>query len=116
MSFAADLRVFYGRSQRRPPTPYGVAYVTGHTGNMEPSILDRHGRAVRVGTRVRVLSVPASLMNALPPQEQVASMIGEVFEVYEIEAQAAWVEKVLRTSDGEESHALALATDEIELA
>jgi hypothetical protein len=85
---------------------------------MEPSVLDRHGQPVRVGTRVRVLSVPASLMNSLPAdeQEQVASMVGDVFEVYEIEAQAAWVEKVWRTSDGEESHALALSTDEMELA
>jgi len=85
---------------------------------MKPSVLDRNGRPVKVGTRVRVLSVPASLMNTLPPEEQaqVASMVGEVFEVYEIEAQTAWVEKVWRTSDGEESHALALATDEMELA
>jgi hypothetical protein len=85
---------------------------------MKPSVLDRNGRPVKVGTRVRVLSVPASLMNSLPAeeQEQLASMIGEVFEVCEIEAQVAWVEKVWRTSDGEESHALALATDEMELA
>jgi hypothetical protein len=34
-------------------------------------------------------------MNSLPPEEQaqVASMVGEVLEVYEIEAQTAWVEK-----------------------
>ena len=85
---------------------------------MKPSVLDRLGRPVSVGTRVRVLSVPASLMESLPAeeQEQVASMVGEVFEVYEIEAQAAWVEKVWRTPDGEESHALALATNEMELA
>ena len=85
---------------------------------MKPSLLDRHGREVRVGARVRVLSVPASLVNSLPPEEQVqvSSMVGEVFEVYDIEGHAAWVEKVWRTSDGEESHALALATDEMELA
>jgi hypothetical protein len=85
---------------------------------MKASVLDRHGRPVGVGTRVRVLSVPASLMSSLPPeeQEQLASMVGDVFEVYEIEGHAAWVEKVWRTSDGEESHALALAPDEMELA
>jgi hypothetical protein len=85
---------------------------------MKPSVLDCHGRPVEVGTRVRVLSVPTSLMKSLPPEEreQVASMIGEVFEVYEIEGQTAWVEKVWRMSDGQESHALALATDEMERA
>jgi hypothetical protein len=85
---------------------------------MTPSVLDHHGQPVTVGTRVRVLSVPASLMKSLPAEEreQVASMVGEVFEVYEIDAHAAWVEKVWRTPDGEESHALALATDEMELA
>ena len=61
---------------------------------MKPPVLDRHGRPVTVGARVRVLSVPA----------------------YQIEGHAAWVEKVWRTSDGEESHALALDTDEMELA
>jgi hypothetical protein len=57
-------------------------------------------------------------MNSLPAEEQkqVATMVGEVFEVYEIEGQVAWIEKVWRTSDGEESHALALTTDEMELA
>ena len=43
-------------------------------------------------------------------------MIGEVFEVYEIDGRVAWVEKVWRTSDGEDSHALALAPDKMELA
>ena len=42
--------------------------------------------------------------------------VGDVFEVYEIEGHAAWVEKTWRTSDGEESHALALAPDEMDLA
>jgi hypothetical protein len=56
-------------------------------------------------------------MKSLPPEEQVrvSSMVGEVFEVYEIEGDAAWVEKVWRSSDGAESHALALAADEMEL-
>jgi len=86
--------------------------------DMKPSVLDRQGRPVRVGTRVRVLSIPRSLMNGLPTEEQqrVASMIGEVFEVYEIEGQTAWVEKVWCTSDRYETHALALATDEMERA
>jgi hypothetical protein len=85
---------------------------------MKSSVLDRHGRPVGVGSRVRVLSVPSSLMDSLPPEERerVASMVGEVFEVYEIEALAAWVETVWHTSHGQASHALALATNEMELA
>jgi hypothetical protein len=90
---------------------------TSCVADVKPSLHDRRGRPVRVGARVRVLSVPASLMKSLPPEEQVrvSSMVGEVFEVYEIEGDAAWVEKVWRSSDGAESHALALAADEMEL-
>jgi hypothetical protein len=80
---------------------------------------DRHGRAVSAGTRVRVLVVRPSVLDRLDELERqrVASMIGETFEVYEVDQWGgAWVEKWWRESDSEStSHSLGLAPDEIEV-
>lgn len=57
---------------------------------------DRNGLPVKVGTRVRVLEIASSLKQRLPLDEVRAleTMVGEVFEVYEIDQYgAAWVEK-----------------------
>jgi hypothetical protein len=80
---------------------------------------DRLGRPITVGTRVRVLEIPKSLVADLPAGERpmVESMLGCVFEVYEIdEFGSAWVEKVWDQKDGSESHSLGLAPHEMELA
>jgi hypothetical protein len=81
---------------------------------------DRNGRPVDVGTRVRVVRLDSALEQRLPPNEwqDVASMIGHVFEVYEVdEHDAAWVEREWLVADGERmSHSVALAPDEMEVA
>jgi len=81
-------------------------------------VVDRKGQPVEVGTRVRVLEIAAFLKRALPPEEvqELATMVGEVFEVYEIdECGAAWVEKVWNDPDGSRSHSLALDAHEMEV-
>jgi len=80
---------------------------------------DRNGRPVNVGTRVRVLEIAPSLKERLPPDEVRAleTMVGEVFEVYEIDQHgAAWVEKLWNEPDGGScSHSLALESHEMEV-
>lgn len=80
---------------------------------------DRSGRTVEVGTRVRLLEVPSFLKRDLPPEEwrELETMVGKVFEVYEIDEHgAAWIEKKWQDSDGEShSHSLALDSHEMEV-
>jgi len=71
---------------------------------------DRNGKKVLVGSRVRVVAIAAFLERDLPPEECecVRSMLGEVFEIYEIdEWGGAWVQY--------QSHSLSLESDEMEL-
>ena len=80
---------------------------------------DVNGTVVRVGTRVRVLKISASVLAQLPPSEAecARSMEGEVFEVYEIdEWGGAWVEKSWSTGDGSSSpHSLGLGPSQMEV-
>jgi hypothetical protein len=79
---------------------------------------DRNGRPVTVGTRVRVLDI-ARFTAGLPSDEcaEIATMLGEVFEVYEIdEYGSAWVEKLWDDGGGKsQSHSLALDSHEMEV-
>jgi len=71
---------------------------------------DRNGKKVLVGSRVPVVAIAAFLERDLPPEEWecVRSMLGEVFEIYEIdEWGGAWVQY--------QSHSLSLESDEMEL-
>jgi hypothetical protein len=71
---------------------------------------DRNGNVVQVGTRVRVVSLSGKWLDELPGDEkdEVLSMIGEVFEVEEIDEYGQpWVRK--------RSHSLALAACEMEV-
>jgi hypothetical protein len=92
----------------------------GHLTMQQPNATtDRSGRPITVGTRVRVLEIPESLVANLPVEERadVESMLGAVFEVYEIDDfGSAWVEKVWDESDGSCSHAIGFAPHEMELA
>ncbi|RYF27334.1 MAG: hypothetical protein EOO23_08005, partial [Comamonadaceae bacterium] len=76
-------------------------------------------RPVVVGTRVRVLSVPTSVLERvdLTERERVVSMVGETFEVYEVDSWGgAWVEKWWRESeDKSTSHSLGLRPTEMEI-
>ena len=80
--------------------------------------IDRHGLPVVVGTRVRVLEIAESLKARLPADEwqELEAMVGEVFEVYEIdEYGAAWVEKAWLNEAGDYSHDHSLALDAHEM-
>ena len=82
--------------------------------------VDRNGTLVRVGTRVRVISLSGEWFENLPDDEKadVQSMIGDVFAVEEIDEYGQpWVEK--SWSDDENhchSHSVALEPHEMECA
>ena len=80
---------------------------------------DRNGHQVTVGTRVRIVAIHPSVTRDLPTDEceDLASMLGEVFDVHEIdEYGSAWVEKLWRESDGSSrSHSLGLDPHEMEV-
>lgn len=81
---------------------------------------DRAGREVTVGSRVRVISLSQSFLDSLPEDEKddVRSMIGGVFEVYEIDEYGSpWVGKGWSSEDGEtyRGHHVALDSTEMEV-
>ena len=81
---------------------------------------DKNGRTVTVGSRVRIVSLSGDWFENLPEDEipDVHSMIGEVFEVEEIDEYGSpWVRRSWQnvkegTCCG---HSIALAPDEMEL-
>lgn len=81
---------------------------------------DKHGHTVTVGARVRLLELSPNFLESLPSDEieDVRSMIGKVFEVYEIDKSGcAWVEKGWNFPDKGKymGHSLALEPHEMEL-
>ena len=81
---------------------------------------DRTGNIVSVGTRVRLLSLSGQWLEELPAEEKqdVLSMIGEVFEVEEIDEYGhPWVRKSWPNEDEGKchSHSIALEPHEMEL-
>lgn len=61
-----------------------------------PEARDKNGHLVVVGSKVRLTELSPKFLESLPEdeKEEVRSMIGKVFEVYEIDAHGyAWVEK-----------------------
>lgn len=81
---------------------------------------DRNGREVTVGAHVRVISLSQAFLESLPEDEKddVRSMIGEVFEVYEIDEYGSpWVGKGWTSEDGEayRGHHVALDSAEMEV-
>ncbi len=79
---------------------------------------DKNGKSVLVGDFIRVIAFNFSAISKLDRDEQtkINSMIGEEFEVEEIdEHDNAWVTKWWDVADGtKESHSLALSPDEME--
>jgi hypothetical protein len=79
---------------------------------------DRFGKVVAVGDHVRVVKVTQNTLEGLPldEQERVRSMVGEVFEIQEIDRWGyPWVEKWWDDGAGyKNSHSLSLDSDEME--
>jgi len=84
-----------------------------------PMIKDCHGREVRVGSRIRILKIAAFLQRDLPSDEwaELQSMVGEVFEVTEIDERGrALIEKLFDAPPGEtRSREYAMEPDEMEV-
>lgn len=85
-----------------------------------PLPIDKYGRPVSVGARVRLLELSPCFLESLPDDEieDVRSMIGEIFEVYEIDEHGSvWVEKGWNYPDEGQymGHSLALDANEMEL-
>lgn len=81
---------------------------------------DKAGNTVRIGTRVRLLSLSGQWLEELPPEEKqdVLSMIGEIFEVEEIDEYGhPWIRKSWSNeAEGKcHSHSIALESHEMEL-
>ena len=82
--------------------------------------LDKVGKPVCVGARVRLLSLSGNWLEDLPDEEKqdVLSMVGEVFEIEEIDEYGhPWVRKSWPNEmEGKcHSHSIALESHEMEL-
>ena len=84
---------------------------------MENATKDKHNKTVRVGSKIKVLSIDKSLLSSLPSDEvrSLESMVGEVLIVNEIDdCGFAHVEKSWELdSDNYLSHSIALANNEM---
>ena len=92
----------------------------GYPSAMSKLPTDRNGRIVRVGARVRLLSLSGRWLEDLPPDEKsdVQSMIGKVFEIEEIDEHGhPWIRKSWpNENEGTcRSHSIALEAQEMEL-
>jgi hypothetical protein len=81
--------------------------------------VDRNGKLVHVGSKVRLLGLSGNWFESLPVDEKadVQSMIGEVFEVEEIDAYGhPWIRKSWpNEAEGKcHSHSVALEPAEFE--
>jgi hypothetical protein len=80
---------------------------------------DHRSREVRVGTRVRVLTLPETFLGSLPAEDAkyVREMIGGIFEVEEINEHGhAWVTKWWnRDGPNPFSHGIGLSPSEMEV-
>jgi len=82
--------------------------------------IDKNGHYVKVGTRVRLLSLSGKWFDEMPETEKIAvsSMIGDVFEIEQIDEYGhPWISKWFFDGTGERSHnhSIALAPNEIEI-
>ena len=80
---------------------------------------DRVGRTVCVGSRIRIVYLSVEFLDLLPDDEKplVAGMVGEIFEVDEIDKfGSAWITKWWHHDDGtHDAHGIGLSTLEMEL-
>jgi hypothetical protein len=87
---------------------------------MTTDVIDKNGSLVTVGSKVRLLCLSGNWLDELPADEKdnVLSMIGEVFEVEEIDEYGhPWVRKSWPNEEEGmcNSHSIALDSHEMEL-
>ena len=82
------------------------------------STIDRCGNEIRPGDVVRIISLDAQFLASLPSEERedVRSMVGQSFEVEEIDDHgSAWVTKWWERGNGQsECHSVSLSASEME--
>lgn len=80
-------------------------------------VTDIDGAKVRLGDTVRVLVIDSSIRLEKDEVEPIMSMVGEEFEVDEIDEHGcAWVTKWWRTGEDEsEAHGIALTSKQMKL-
>ena len=80
-------------------------------------VTDIDGAKVRLGDTVKVLAIDASIKLEKDEAEKVMSMVGEEFEVDEIDEHGcAWVTKWWRTKKNEsEAHGISLTSKQMKL-
>ena len=88
---------------------------------MQSPPFDNSGKVVAVGARVRLLCLSGRWLEELPAEEKqdVLSMIGEIFEVEEIDEYGhPWIRKSWPNEEEGtcNSHSIALESCEMELA
>ncbi|WP_255991901.1 hypothetical protein [Chitinolyticbacter albus] len=82
--------------------------------------IDKNGRRVNIGTKVRLICLSGQWLDDLPADEKknILSLIGEIFEVEEIDEYGhPWVRKSWPNDEEGacRSHSIALDPDEMEL-
>ncbi len=87
---------------------------------MKPLPKDRAGNDIQLGAYIRLLGISGNWFEELSPHEKVdvSSMIGEVFEIEEIDEHGhPWISKSWPNKvEGEyHSHSIALESQEMEL-
>jgi hypothetical protein len=80
-------------------------------------VTDIDGAKVRLGDTVKVLAIDTAIKLEKDEVEKVMSMVGEEFEVDEIdEYGCAWVTKWWRTTENEsEAHGISLTSQQMKL-
>lgn len=81
-------------------------------------ITDCDGLSVVIGSKVRLLRIDEKILQLVPDNERndVASMIGDVVEVYDIRGHFLCVEKSWDRGDGKtESQMLSVIGDDVKL-
>jgi hypothetical protein len=98
---------------------YWASWAAARIVGKQLSPVDRLGKSIAVGTRVRVLKITPFLKDSVPPEEwdDLQTMVGEVFPVCEVDEYGwPWVEKWFESKEeGSYCHSLALAPDEMEV-
>jgi hypothetical protein len=97
-----------------------LSHTTLASPNMQTTTgVDRSGRVVRIGDRVRLLAIRPSILKRITGKERadVSSMLGQILEVFDVyDTGLVWVNLIWKREDGmSEVHAIAVDPDAIEL-
>ncbi len=80
--------------------------------------IDKNGRPVNVGSKVKILYIDPGFTEFLPSDEveDISSMLNDVLNVYKVSKKYIHVEKTWDRGNGRiESHTLAMTPNDVEL-